>query len=373
MSAVRAGLRRRRSQAAEAGGYFAVDYGHNHGAGTGAGGGDGGGALAVNSETRFTGGGAERDGGLLRMTPPLPKKKAATGARLGSPSSARGEHGYPRTPSHLERGVSSSAGAVSGGRGQASGTGQPKTATAATAASAADTTGGEDAEAPSASSSLTKGGEGEAKDPDCLPPAIRQTVSSVAEMVAAAGARGATSADVQSAAAATISLIQEAMKLPSNQASCATNTRPGVAPSKCLSAQQQPRQPLEAVCSRLGLDVSRGKGAGATAAAATSRAGCGDDLVMAVCDGFVTPALSLRNCLAFVRAVLLQRARALTTPASRLLVTAVSGIGKARPGVVIDGLVLPLLCEGDPSAVGSAQCELCTRLIKQVGVVSVAA
>ncbi|CAN0206897.1 unnamed protein product, partial [Ectocarpus fasciculatus] len=88
---------------------------------------------------------------------------------------------------------------------------------------------------------------------------------------------------------------------------------------------------------------------------------------MAVCDGFVTPALSLRNCLAFVRAVLVPRARALTAPASRLLVTAVSGIGKARPGVVIDGLVLPLLCEGDPaSPVGSAQCELCTRLIKQI-------
>ncbi|CAM9300299.1 unnamed protein product, partial [Hapterophycus canaliculatus] len=87
---------------------------------------------------------------------------------------------------------------------------------------------------------------------------------------------------------------------------------------------------------------------------------------LAVCDGFVTPALSLKNCLAFVRAVLVPRARALTTPASRLLVTAVSGIGKARPGVVIDGLVLPLLCEGDPSTVGSAQCELCTRLIKQV-------
>ncbi|CAN0517734.1 unnamed protein product, partial [Ectocarpus sp. 8 AP-2014] len=88
---------------------------------------------------------------------------------------------------------------------------------------------------------------------------------------------------------------------------------------------------------------------------------------MAVCDGFVTPALSLRNCLAFVRAVLVPRARALNAPASRLLVTAVSGIGKARPGVVIDGLVLPLLCRGDPaSAVGSAQCELCTRLIKQI-------
>ncbi|CAM9356386.1 unnamed protein product [Laminaria digitata] len=87
---------------------------------------------------------------------------------------------------------------------------------------------------------------------------------------------------------------------------------------------------------------------------------------MAVCTGFVTPGLSLRNCLAFVEAVLVPRARSLSSPASRLLVTTVSAVGKTRPEVVIDGLIRPLLCEGDQSEVGSAQCELCTRLIKQV-------
>ncbi|CAM9879912.1 unnamed protein product, partial [Choristocarpus tenellus] len=87
---------------------------------------------------------------------------------------------------------------------------------------------------------------------------------------------------------------------------------------------------------------------------------------LAVCDGFVTPALSLGNCSLFVSRLLVPKARALTSPASRVLVTAVSGVAKARPGAVIEGLVLPLLCEGDPALLGSAQCELCLRLIKQV-------
>lgn len=376
VSAVRAGVRRRRSQAAGAGGYFAVDHNRNHSPGVGGGGGvDCGGALAVDSETWFMGG-AEGNGGLLATTPPRPKKKAARGARDGSPSSARGEPDRRNAPTRVEGRAFSSADDTGSGPGQALGTEHPETAAAvASTAKAADILGGEGKEAPSSSDGLTEGGERETKDADCLPPAIRQMVGSVAEKVAAAGARGATSTDIQSAAAATISLLQAAMKLPSNHALSASNTRPGGAAPKRSPAQQQQQQqqPLEAVCRGLGLDVARGKGARAVAAAAaataaTATAGCGDDLVMAVCGGFVTPALSLRNCLAFVRAVLVPRAQALTTPASRLLVTAVSRIGKSRPGVVIDGLVLPLLCEGDPSAVGSAQCELCTRLIKQVTV-----
>lgn len=182
---------------------------------------------------------------------------------------------------------------------------------------------------------------------DCLAPETRELMASVAEKVVAAGARGATSADVQGAAAATVSLLQAAVS-------------PSAQPTHRSSAyvqEQQQQQPLKVVCKNLGLDVSRGKGA----------SGCGDDLVMAVCTGFVTPALSLRNCMAFVEAVLVPRVRSLSSPASRLLVTTVSGIGKTRPKVVINGLIRPLLCEGDQSEVGSAQCELCTRLIKQVG------
>lgn len=183
-----------------------------------------------------------------------------------------------------------------------------------------------------------------------LPPAVRGKLAAVAEKVAAAGARGATSADVQDAAVAAISLLQEAIS---------SSAPPERRPAGVASSHQPPRPRLAVVCRRLSLDSSGGGGQG--------EGGCGDDVIMAICNGFVTPALSLRNCLAFVAAVLVPRARSLTAPASRLLVTAVSGIGKARPGAVIDRFILPLLCEGDDATdVGSAQCELCTRLIKQV-------
>lgn len=181
---------------------------------------------------------------------------------------------------------------------------------------------------------------------DCLTSKIREQMKSVVEKLVAAGARGATSADVQGAATATVSLLQAAVS-------------PSALPTRRSSVSfqdQQQQQPLKIVCKELGLDVSRSKGT----------SGCGDDLVMAVCTGFVTQALSLRNCLAFVEAVLVPRARSLSSPASRLLVSTVSGVGKTRPEVLIEGLIRPLLCEGDQSEVGSAQCELCTRLIKQV-------
>lgn len=175
---------------------------------------------------------------------------------------------------------------------------------------------------------------------------IRERISSVAERVAAAGARGVTSVDVQGAAAEAVCLLQAAV-MPNALAAHASSSR---------RHRPQPHQTLEIVCKDLGLHASGGK----------QGPGCGDDLVMAVCKGFVTPTLSLKNCLAFVKAVLVPRARSLKSPASRLLVTAVSGIGGARPEALIDGLIIPLLCEGEPSKVGSAQCELCTRLIKQV-------
>lgn len=226
---------------------------------------------------------------------------------------------------------------------------------AVTATTEAEAAAAAAAEPNATAASVACGGEGAgmpdraARDQpeDSLAPEIRELTTSVAETVVAAGARGATSADVQSAAAATVSLLQAAVS-PSAQ-----STRR----SSASFQEQQQQQPLKVVCKDLGLDVSRGKGG----------SGCGDDLVMAVCTGFVTPALSLRNCMAFVEAVLVPRARSLSSPASRLLVTTVSGVGKTRPEVVIDGLIQPLLCEGDQSDVGSSQCELCTRLIKQVG------
>lgn len=181
---------------------------------------------------------------------------------------------------------------------------------------------------------------------DYLSAEIRERLTSVAERVAAAGARGVTSIDVQGAAVEAVCLLQAAV-MPNALAAHAGSSR---------RHQPQPHHILETVCKGLGLHAFGGK----------QGPGCGDDLVMAVCKGFVNPALSLKNCLAFVKAVLVPRARSLKAPASRLLVTAVSGIGGARPEAVIDGLIIPLLCEGEPSKVGSAQCELCTRLIKQV-------
>lgn len=190
----------------------------------------------------------------------------------------------------------------------------------------------------------------EEEEEDILPTALRETMTAVAEKLAVAGARGAPSADVKSAAAATVSLLQDAVS---------SSAHPAARRVFAQQHHQRRQQPFEAVCEGLGLDKPPGKGGG-------GEGGCGDDVVMAVCNGFVTSALSLRNCLAFFSAVLVPRARSLSGPASRLLVTAVSGIGKARPGAAIDGLILPLLCDIDPQDLGSAQCELCTRLIKQV-------
>lgn len=195
-----------------------------------------------------------------------------------------------------------------------------------------------------------EGEEREEREEDYLPTALRETMTAVSEKLAAAGARGAPSGDLKTAAAATVLLLQDAVS---------ASAHPMARRAFAQQNQERKQQPFEVVCKGLGLDKPAGKESG-------GEGGCGDDLVMAVCNGFVTSALSLRNCLAFFSAVLVPRARSLSGPASRLLVTAVSGIGKARPGAAIDGLILPLLCDTDPQDLGSAQCELCTRLIKQV-------
>lgn len=349
VAAVRAAVRRRRGEAAGPGTIVAVDHDQDHRAGAGAA------DAAVDNKKRQSGGGAQGSASSPALSPPWAKQKVARrGAQGDSPSSARPESNTPSGTSGLEGKACSTEGGTGGGLGPAPGAEQPKVLGASVAAAIVDGKGAK-ASSHSSGSGLTRGGENGRKANDCLPAAVRQRIASVAERVAAAGASGATSTDVKNAAAAAVSLLQEAMASPL----AASNSHGEEAPSSTSYSSEQ--QPLEVVCSGIGLGVSRHKGV-ATAAAA----GCGDDLVMAVCDGFVTPSLSLKNCLAFVKAVFVPRARALKTPASRLLVTAVSGIGKARPGVVIDGLVLPLLCVGDPLMLGSAQCELCTRLIKQV-------
>ena len=295
--------------------------------------------------------GAEDDGEPTEgMQPPTVTKKTASGALFPPPqgSASTTGAGTGRPPDNFAP-VEKPAEDLARGRpeegtsGGINAGGNAITSTSETAQVAAEAVDGRIAREGNADV-VTKEEEGR----DSLSPDMREQLSRVAERVAAAGARGVTSVDVQGAAAAAISLLQAAV-MPSARA---THTTSVASPH---GNGPQPYQTLQAVCEGLGLHASGGKG----------RSGCGDDLVMAVCKGFVNPNLSLKNCLTFVRAVLVPRARSLTAPASRLLVTAVSDIGTSRPEAVIDGLILPLLCEGEPSRVGSAQCELCTRLIKQ--------
>ncbi|CAM9735632.1 unnamed protein product [Ectocarpus sp. 4 AP-2014] len=367
VSAVRAGVRRRRIGSVTAN-YSAVNHADAA-------------AAAAAMERRSAGDAGSVPAGSVPRLPASPTtrgRKNSTGGRGVGSGRATETEPSSALADRSERAASGAGEAAAAASGASP---PPPPSGTAMVVAVAEEGGGAAAGAPSRGGApLAAGEEGNktARDhddedrDDCLPSVLRQRVASVAEKVATAGARGAASTDVQGAVAAAVSLLREATKLPSNTAptpppptTMAAGGLSSSSPSSSIGPfsdrpRPQLQQPLEAVCSGLGLDIPRGKGATATAC-------CGDDLVMAVCDGFVTPALSLRNCLAFVRAVLAPRARALTAPASRLLVTAVSGIGKARPGVVIDGLVLPLLCGGDPaSAVGSAQCELCTRLIKQI-------
>lgn len=200
---------------------------------------------------------------------------------------------------------------------------------------------------------------GNNKEKESLPTELREKMIAVAEKLTAARARGSTSMDVKGAAAAAVSLLQDTVS-----SSVHPSARRAFAQQQNQRARQQQQHPFEIVCKGLGLDKPPGKRRGEDSGGADD--GCGDDVVMEVCSGFVTSALSLRNCLAFFSAVLVPRARALAGPATRLFVTAVSGIAKARPGAAIDGLVLPLLRDTDSAELGSAQCELCTRLIKQV-------
>ncbi|CAM9198214.1 unnamed protein product, partial [Scytosiphon promiscuus] len=371
ISALLAGVRRRRCQTGEPAAGVGVDRIWKDASRAALAAAAAGGAASSRRRPRTD---AEETEGLKESTPSLGpgKKKIARGE--GDRSSLLCPEEEPRspvTPASVGEKAPSVGSVAEGGLATAARTASETTA--AVAVSDRDVTGALTDGRSSSSRNVSEVGETEHRQSDCLAPAIREQMAAVAEKVAAAGARGATSSDVQGAVEAAVSFLQEAVKSPSNFTPSAASARADRAHLPSSSSSQQPpqqrqQQPLEAACSGLGLHVSRGKGALAPPAAAAEvpTAGCGDDVVMAVCDGFVTPALSLKNCLAFVRAVLVPRARALTTPASRLLVTAVSGIGKQRPGVVIDGLILPLLCEGDLSMVGSAQCELCTRLIKQV-------
>ena len=59
---------------------------------------------------------------------------------------------------------------------------------------------------------------------------------------------------------------------------------------------------------------------------------------------YVSADLGRAPCGIFLRAVLLEKARALEGPASRVLVNAATHAAKRRPEVMVESLLLPLLC-----------------------------
>jgi Fanconi Anaemia group E protein FANCE len=178
-----------------------------------------------------------------------------------------------------------------------------------------------------------------------LPESLTEGLAAARAALAAATKASGSSREVNAAAAAVASLLLTA----------ATVAVPG-----------SNRSAVELVCTALHTAATT------TAAAASSKSTAvdiADDVLVAICSKVVSPSLSLRSCRDVVHGLLLPRARALTAPASRVLVTGITNVAKQRPEAVVDGLVLPLLCTNSSSndvAVGSAQCELCLRLLRQV-------
>ena len=89
-----------------------------------------------------------------------------------------------------------------------------------------------------------------------------------------------------------------------------------------------------------------------------------DDALVAVCSMAFTPSLSLLNCSAALRHLVLPHVQRLSAPASRLLVTGMTALAQQRPEAVVHAVILPALC-GTSANLGSAQCELCLRLLRQ--------
>ncbi|CAM9153516.1 unnamed protein product [Chrysoparadoxa australica] len=91
---------------------------------------------------------------------------------------------------------------------------------------------------------------------------------------------------------------------------------------------------------------------------------CSAELLHALTSKFILPSTGNATALAFFKGALLPHATALAGPASRSFIAALTAASKHRPEAVVSGIITPLMCmEGN--GVGSAQCELCSRLIKQ--------
>ena len=91
----------------------------------------------------------------------------------------------------------------------------------------------------------------------------------------------------------------------------------------------------------------------------------GDDLLSDTSTQFISNGLSRPALVAFVGATLLPRVRGLSAPAPRVLMNAIVQVVKARPEIIVDTLLLPMLC-ADECIVGSAQCELAIRVARTI-------
>jgi Fanconi Anaemia group E protein FANCE len=183
-----------------------------------------------------------------------------------------------------------------------------------------------------------------------LPESLTEGLAAARAALTAAAKAPGSSREVNAAAAAVASLLLTA----------ATVAIPGSSSSA-----------VKLVCAALHTTTAA---ASTAASSKSSTVEIADDVLVAICSKVVSPSLGLRSCRDVVQELLLPRARALTAPASRVLVTGITSVAKQRPEAVVDGLILPLLCTSSSSsssgssdvAVGSAQCELCLRLLRQV-------
>eukprot|EP00638_Chattonella_subsalsa_P001850 CAMPEP_0117733304 /NCGR_PEP_ID=MMETSP0947-20121206/1_1 /TAXON_ID=44440 /ORGANISM="Chattonella subsalsa, Strain CCMP2191" /LENGTH=492 /DNA_ID=CAMNT_0005547871 /DNA_START=141 /DNA_END=1619 /DNA_ORIENTATION=+ len=129
------------------------------------------------------------------------------------------------------------------------------------------------------------------------------------------------------------------------------------------STGRQAVQMSEGVVKLLAQAVSQGVLDWACGLEGLALAQASDEVLAAVAKGFVTEELAHQNCRVFVEGTFLLKAKNLNSPASRVLVGVLTELCKSRPELIIEGLVRPLLGQ-DAEVVGSAQCELCTRLVK---------
>jgi len=90
----------------------------------------------------------------------------------------------------------------------------------------------------------------------------------------------------------------------------------------------------------------------------------GPQLLSRLCDAISAPDITTSTCEAFVSHALFPYVSQLVTSACRTFSTGLAELAHQRPRVIIEKMAVPLLCRGRDH-VGSSQCELFCRLVKQ--------